>query len=195
MCTSPERGQRIPELSLSERQRPAQADRQSGSEQDLLFTVTCERAEVWAIGTRCGILFKDAALLRRRLASVDSPKHQSPCLESEAPKDGPSAGITIATALASLYTARPAGNDTALTGEITLSGMVLPVGGIKEQVLAAHRAGLTCVILPKEDAKDLAELPDYVKSDIEFVFAERIEEVIHNAMVDSLRQTTFAQVC
>ena len=111
------------------------------------------------------------------------------------PKDGPSAGITIATALASLYTARPTRNDTALTGEITLSGIVLPVGGIKEKVLAAHRVGLTRVVLPKENAKDLEELPDYVKSDIEFVLAERVEEVIETALVGRAMQATFAQVC
>jgi ATP-dependent Lon protease len=94
------------------------------------------------------------------------------------PKDGPSAGVTIATALASLYSGYPVRNDTAMTGEITLTGMVLPVGGIKEKVLAARRAGLKRVILPKENEKDVAELPEDVRNSMEFEFAERIEDVL-----------------
>ncbi|HEX4071312.1 MAG TPA: endopeptidase La [Planctomycetaceae bacterium] len=94
------------------------------------------------------------------------------------PKDGPSAGVTMATALASLYSGYPVRNDTAMTGEITLTGMVLPVGGIKEKVLAARRAGLKRVILPKENEKDVAELPEEVRNSMEFEFAERIEDVL-----------------
>jgi len=94
------------------------------------------------------------------------------------PKDGPSAGVTMATALASLYSGYPVRNDTAMTGEITLTGMVLPVGGIKEKVLAARRAGLKWVILPKENEKDVAELSEDVRSSMEFEFAERIEDVL-----------------
>jgi ATP-dependent Lon protease len=94
------------------------------------------------------------------------------------PKDGPSAGVTMATALASLYSGYPVRNDTAMTGEITLTGMVLPVGGIKEKVLAARRAGLKRVILPKENEKDVAELSEDVRSSMEFEFAERIEDVL-----------------
>jgi ATP-dependent Lon protease len=94
------------------------------------------------------------------------------------PKDGPSAGVTIATALASLYSGYPVRNDTAMTGEITLTGMVLPVGGIKEKVLAARRAGLKRVILPKENEKDVAELPEDVRNSMEIEFADRIEDVL-----------------
>ncbi len=94
------------------------------------------------------------------------------------PKDGPSAGVTMATALASLYSGYPVRNDTAMTGEITLTGMVLPVGGIKEKVLAARRAGLKRVILPRENEKDVAELPEDVRNTMEFEFAERIEDVL-----------------
>jgi ATP-dependent Lon protease len=94
------------------------------------------------------------------------------------PKDGPSAGVTMATALASLYSGYPVRNDTAMTGEITLTGMVLPVGGIKEKILAARRAGLKRVILPKENEKDVAELPEDVRNSMEFEFAERIEDVL-----------------
>jgi ATP-dependent Lon protease len=98
------------------------------------------------------------------------------------PKDGPSAGITMAVALTSLYTKRPARSDTAMTGEITLTGMVLPIGGLKEKVLAARRAGLKRVIVPKPNQSDLHELPEQVKADMEFIFVERIEEVLAAAI-------------
>jgi ATP-dependent Lon protease len=94
------------------------------------------------------------------------------------PKDGPSAGVTMATALASLYSGLPVRADTAMTGEITLTGMVLPVGGIKEKVLAARRAGLKCVILPKDNARDIDELTEEVRQSMHFEFAERIEDVL-----------------
>ncbi len=98
------------------------------------------------------------------------------------PKDGPSAGIAIATALTSLLTQKPVRHDTAMTGEITLSGLVLPVGGVKEKVLAARRAGLRRVILPKTNAKDLRKLPEAVRQEMEFVLVERFVEVIHDAI-------------
>jgi ATP-dependent Lon protease len=94
------------------------------------------------------------------------------------PKDGPSAGVTIATALASLYTERVVRNDTAMTGEITLSGLVLPVGGIKEKILAARRAGIKRVILPHENQKDLTSLPDEIRAEMDLIFVERIEDVL-----------------
>ncbi|MGH8509219.1 MAG: S16 family serine protease, partial [Gammaproteobacteria bacterium] len=100
------------------------------------------------------------------------------------PKDGPSAGVTMLTALTSLYSARPVRSDTAMTGEITLSGLVLPVGGVKEKMLAAHRAGIKRVILPKENEKDLRELPEQVRNEVEFILAERIEEVLCAAIPD-----------
>lgn len=103
------------------------------------------------------------------------------------PKDGPSAGVTIAAALASAYAQQPARRDTAMTGEITLSGLVLPVGGIKEKVLAAHRAGIKRVVLPRENAKDLRELPPQVREEIEFVLVERIEEAL-SAAIPALAQ-------
>ncbi|MCG2747200.1 MAG: endopeptidase La [Desulfobulbaceae bacterium] len=98
------------------------------------------------------------------------------------PKDGPSAGVTMAAALASLYSKHPVRNDTAMTGEITLSGLVLPVGGIKDKVLAARRARIFRVILPGENEKDLHDLPDYVRKEMEFIFVERIEEVLKAAI-------------
>ena len=98
------------------------------------------------------------------------------------PKDGPSAGIAMATALTSLLTQKPMRDDTAMTGEITLSGLVLPVGGIKEKVLAAQRAGLKRVILPKANAKDLRKLPEAVSQAMEFVFVEHFDEVARAAI-------------
>jgi len=98
------------------------------------------------------------------------------------PKDGPSAGVTLFTALASLITGRTVDPKLAMTGEITLSGTVLPVGGIKEKVLAAHRAGITKIILPKENARDLKEVPEDVRSELAFVMVEHIEEVLKEAL-------------
>jgi ATP-dependent Lon protease len=99
------------------------------------------------------------------------------------PKDGPSAGVTIATALASLLTGRKVRDDVGMTGEITLRGQVLPVGGVKEKVLAAHRAGLKSVILPKQNAKDLEDVPEEVRASLQFVLAERVDEVFEAALV------------
>jgi ATP-dependent Lon protease len=98
------------------------------------------------------------------------------------PKDGPSAGVTMATAITSLYTGLPVRSHTAMTGEITLTGLVLPVGGIKEKMLAAHQAGIRRVILPKANEKDLRELPDSIRKDMEFTLAERIENVLEAAI-------------
>jgi len=100
------------------------------------------------------------------------------------PKDGPSAGITMAAALASVYVGKAVRSDTAMTGEISLSGLVLPVGGIKEKVLAAHRAGITRIILPKANEKDLKDVPQEVRDELTFVLAERIEEVLRAAFDD-----------
>jgi ATP-dependent Lon protease len=104
------------------------------------------------------------------------------------PKDGPSAGVTMVTALASLFTNAPARSDTAMTGEITLSGLVLPIGGVKEKVLAARRAGLRRVILPRDNEKDLGDVPEEVRREMEVVFAERIEEVLAAALPDLPRK-------
>jgi ATP-dependent Lon protease len=98
------------------------------------------------------------------------------------PKDGPSAGVTMATALASVYTRYAVRVDTAMTGEITLTGLVLPVGGIKEKVLAARRVGIKRVILPRENQKDLSELPEDVAKEMEFIFADKIEDVLSTAI-------------
>ncbi|MGE5488322.1 MAG: endopeptidase La [bacterium] len=98
------------------------------------------------------------------------------------PKDGPSAGVTMTTALASLYMQIPARSDTAMTGEITLAGLVLPIGGVKEKVLAARRAGIHRIILPRGNEKDLADLTEDVRKGTEFIFVERIGEVLNAAL-------------
>ncbi len=98
------------------------------------------------------------------------------------PKDGPSAGVTMATALTSLYAKLAARSDVAMTGEITLTGLVLPIGGIKEKVLAARRAGIRTVIMPKANQKDLRDLPEEVRKEMEFIFASRVEDVLRVAI-------------
>lgn len=99
------------------------------------------------------------------------------------PKDGPSAGVTIATALFSALTRQPVYKDVAMTGEITLRGRVLPVGGIKEKVLAAHRAGIKIFIMPRKNEKDLNEVPSAVRRDLNFVLADNTEEILTKAIV------------
>jgi ATP-dependent Lon protease len=98
------------------------------------------------------------------------------------PKDGPSAGVTMATALASLISKRAVRKEVGMTGEITLSGQVLPIGGLKEKVLAAHRAGLRTVIIPHRNEKDLVDIPDEVRRDIHFVLAEKVNDVLSAAL-------------
>jgi ATP-dependent Lon protease len=101
------------------------------------------------------------------------------------PKDGPSAGVTIVTALASLATRRPVQNQVAMTGEITLRGKVLPVGGIKEKVLAAHRAGIRSVILPSRNEGDVEEVPEELRRQMRFILVADAEEVLSHALVPS----------
>ena len=101
------------------------------------------------------------------------------------PKDGPSAGVTMASALASLFTGRRVRPDTAMTGEITLSGLVFPVGGLKEKVLAAHRAGIRRIVLPSRNEADIEEIPEDVRKELEIVTASRISEAI-DAVLEKL---------
>ena len=105
------------------------------------------------------------------------------------PKDGPSAGVAILTALASLLTGKPVRNDLAMTGEITLRGLVLPVGGIKEKVLAAHRAGIKTVILPERNRGDLDEIQKYIKDDLHFEFVKEMNDVLSLALRHDERKT------
>src|SRR3990170_4633447 len=103
------------------------------------------------------------------------------------PKDGPSAGVTLATAMASLLTGRPARRDLAMTGEITLRGRVLPIGGLKSKLLAAHLAGVKTVLIPKRNEKDLVDVPDEVRQQLRIVPVENMDEVLAEALIEAPR--------
>ena len=98
------------------------------------------------------------------------------------PKDGPSAGVTMATAICSLVTGTPVNNDVAMTGEVTLTGQVLPIGGLKEKTLAAQRAGITTVILPSRNEADLEDVPEELRKGMTFIPVDRVEQVWEAAM-------------
>jgi len=130
------------------------------------------RTYIWSHADDLGI---DPALFKNNGVHIHVPAGATP-------KDGPSAGVTMATAMASLYTKEPVRPDVAMTGEITLTGLVLPIGGIKEKTLAARRAGIRTVILPRINEKDLRELPDHVRQEMEFIRVDRIEDVLRAAI-------------
>jgi len=117
---------------------------------------------------------------RSRLGAVETHIHVP---AGAIPKDGPSAGVAIATALASEMSGRPVRKDIAMTGEITLRGRVLPIGGVKEKVLGALRAGITNIILPKENEADLEDVPEEAKALLTFHTAETLEDVLKLALV------------
>jgi ATP-dependent Lon protease len=127
---------------------------------------------VWTHAETLGI---DPALFRHSGLHIHVPA-------GAVPKDGPSAGVALVTALTSLYTQTPVQSGVAMTGEITLTGLVLPVGGIKEKVLAARRAGIHHVILPRDNEADLRELPENVRHELRFTLAERVEDVLAVAL-------------
>jgi ATP-dependent Lon protease len=142
------------------------------------------QAFVWSHAEALGI---DPALFREAGVHVHVPA-------GAVPKDGPSAGVAMVAALTSLYTGRPLRSDTAMTGEITLTGLVLPVGGIKEKVLAARRAGMKQVILPRDNETDLRELPDEVRKELTIVLADRVEDVLAAALPEVGRRLEPSEV-
>ncbi len=103
--------------------------------------------------------------------------------EGAIPKDGPSAGITLATTLVSALLNLPVRNDLAMTGEITLRGRVLPIGGLREKLLAAHRGRIRTVIIPEENEKDLKEVPEAILKDLEIIRVEHMDQVLENALM------------
>jgi len=163
---------------------------------DVLYVeaLALPKGEDFIITGHLGEVMKESAmaansyvLSHSKLVAVQKPK-KNVHLHVPAgaiPKDGPSAGVTMAVALASLHSGKIVRSDTAMTGEITLSGLVLPVGGIKEKILAARRAGIKRIILPKENEKDLKELPEHVRKEMEFLYTETIEEVLRAAFDDT----------
>jgi len=130
------------------------------------------RSHIWSVAESLGI---DRARIENTGVHVHVPA-------GAVPKDGPSAGVTMATALVSAYLERPVRGDVAMTGELTLAGLVLPVGGIKEKVLAAHRAGIKHVFLPRENEADLDKLPATVRADLEFTLIDKLEDVLPSAL-------------
>jgi ATP-dependent Lon protease len=103
--------------------------------------------------------------------------------EGAVPKDGPSAGVTITTAMVSALSQRPIRHTVGMTGEITLRGRVLPIGGLRDKILAAHRAGLKTIVIPKDNERDLADVPESVRNEIRFVPVEHMDEVLAEALV------------
>ena len=104
--------------------------------------------------------------------------------EGATPKDGPSAGITMATAILSAFTGKPVKKSVAMTGEITLRGKVLPIGGLKEKALAAYRVGIRDVIIPAENQKDLEDIPESIRESINFIPVTEVDSVFRNAIKD-----------
>jgi ATP-dependent Lon protease len=148
------------------------------------ITLTGKLGDVMQESAQAAITF-----VRSRAAELGIPAdfHKSFDLhvhvpEGAIPKDGPSAGITIATAMASVLTRIPVQKEVAMTGEITLRGKVLPIGGVKEKLLAAHRAGITTIIIPKENEKDLSEIPTDVVDALQIIAVETMDDVLHLAL-------------
>ena len=132
------------------------------------------RSYVWSQAESLGI---DLSVFKKNGLHIHVPA-------GAIPKDGPSAGVTMVTAIASLLMNKSVRNDTAMTGEINLSGEVLPIGGVREKVLAAHRIGIKRVLLPRYNQKDLVDVPADIQQQIEFILCDRIDQVLDNALVN-----------
>ena len=143
-------------------------------------SIQAARSYIWSVAEQLNI---DRSKIEQNGIHVHVPA-------GAVPKDGPSAGITMATALASLYSNKPVRDDIAMTGELTLSGLVLPVGGIREKVLAAHRTGIRHVILPRDNEAELTRLPAPVRDEMEVTLVDRLEDAVKVAIPD-LRASVF----
>ena len=130
------------------------------------------RSYLWSHAAELGI---DPEIIKQNGVHIHVPA-------GAIPKDGPSAGVTMASAMASLYTGRKVRSDTAMSGEITLSGLVFPVGGLKEKILAAHRAGIRRIILPDRNEADIENIPEDVRHELEIIPAARISDVLNAAL-------------
>ncbi len=137
-------------------------------------SIQAARSYIWSVADQLNI---DRSMIEENGIHVHVPA-------GAVPKDGPSAGITMATALASLYSNKRVRDDVAMTGELTLSGLVLPVGGIREKVLAAHRTGIRHVILPRDNESDFAKLPQTVRDDMEVTLVDCLEDAVKVAIPD-----------
>ncbi|MCA9369400.1 endopeptidase La, partial [Candidatus Woesebacteria bacterium] len=127
---------------------------------------------------------KELGISDKKLANTDVHIHVP---EGSVPKDGPSAGVTITTAIVSAYTDNPVHKDIAMTGEVTLRGNVLRIGGLKEKSIAAHQAGSKTVLIPKDNERDLVEVPDSVKADITFVPMANVRDVLEKALTKKIK--------
>ena len=114
--------------------------------------------------------------------------------EGATPKDGPSAGIGMVTSIVSSITNNPINREIAMTGEVTITGQVLPIGGLKEKLLAAHRAGIKHVIIPQDNEKDLVDIPQKVKDDIKISAVETVDEVLKIALTKELKRVEWTEV-
>jgi ATP-dependent Lon protease len=114
--------------------------------------------------------------------------------EGATPKDGPSAGVSMITSIVSAITEIPVDKNIAMTGEITLRGIVLPIGGLKEKLLAAHRAGIKKVLIPFDNKKDLVEIPEVIKKNIEIIPVKNVDEVLKHALTKELKRVEWVEV-
>ena len=130
-------------------------------------------------------------VLKQRGLDIDPNFHEKYDIhihvpEGAVPKDGPSAGITMTTALVSALTGKPVNKEVGMTGEVTLRGRVLPIGGLKEKSLGAHRAGLKTIIIPKDNVKDLEDIPESIREELTFIPVAHVDEVLKVAIVGEI---------